>query len=183
MAVVTSIVLAIFVLPKFRTFFASLNAKLPLPTRMLLSVSDSSAHGGGPSPAIILVAVVAFVALRRSKQGTSVARLVLLKLPVAGSLLQAASSSGCAAFWPRSSRPESICPGHGGHGRGIEQRRLHRRAQPHPGADDGRNGLAAPLAETGLFPAAARQMFRVGEETGTLDKQLHDGGCLLPPGT
>ena len=34
------------------------------------------------------------------------------------------------------------------------------------------NGLADPLAETGLFPAAARQMFRVGEETGTLDKQL-----------
>ena len=33
-------------------------------------------------------------------------------------------------------------------------------------------GLADPLAETGLFPAAARQMFRVGEETGTLDKQL-----------
>jgi type IV pilus assembly protein PilC len=34
------------------------------------------------------------------------------------------------------------------------------------------NGLAGPLAETGVFPAAAQQMFRVGEETGTLDKQL-----------
>jgi type IV pilus assembly protein PilC len=33
-------------------------------------------------------------------------------------------------------------------------------------------GLAHPIAETGLFPAAARQMFRVGEETGTLDDQL-----------
>jgi type IV pilus assembly protein PilC len=33
-------------------------------------------------------------------------------------------------------------------------------------------GLAQPMAETGLFPAAARQMFRVGEETGTLDVQL-----------
>jgi type IV pilus assembly protein PilC len=34
------------------------------------------------------------------------------------------------------------------------------------------NGLADPLAQTGLFPSALRQMFRVGEETGTLDKQL-----------
>jgi type IV pilus assembly protein PilC len=34
-------------------------------------------------------------------------------------------------------------------------------------------GFARPLAETGLFPGAARQMFKVGEETGTLDKQLH----------
>ena len=32
---------------------------------------------------------------------------------------------------------------------------------------------ATPLAETGLFPASARQMFRVGEDTGTLDQQLH----------
>src|SRR5580693_2040868 len=39
MAVLTVVVLATFVLPKFRTFFASLNAKLPLPTRMLLSMS------------------------------------------------------------------------------------------------------------------------------------------------
>jgi type IV pilus assembly protein PilC len=33
-------------------------------------------------------------------------------------------------------------------------------------------GLAGPIATTGLFPGAARQMIRVGEETGTLDKQL-----------
>jgi type IV pilus assembly protein PilC len=34
------------------------------------------------------------------------------------------------------------------------------------------SGLSDPLAESGLFPSAVRQMFRVGEETGTLDKQL-----------
>ena len=33
-------------------------------------------------------------------------------------------------------------------------------------------GLAEPLSRTNLFPGAARQMFRVGEETGTLDAQL-----------
>ena len=33
-------------------------------------------------------------------------------------------------------------------------------------------GLAGPIARTGLFPGAAKQMFRVGEETGTLDHQL-----------
>jgi type IV pilus assembly protein PilC len=33
-------------------------------------------------------------------------------------------------------------------------------------------GLAGPLSETGLFPGAAHQMFRVGEETGTLNEQL-----------
>jgi type IV pilus assembly protein PilC len=33
-------------------------------------------------------------------------------------------------------------------------------------------GLADPITRSGLFPGAARQMFRVGEETGTLDLQL-----------
>jgi type IV pilus assembly protein PilC len=33
-------------------------------------------------------------------------------------------------------------------------------------------GLARPLAATGLFPTTAAQMMRVGEDTGTLDTQL-----------
>jgi type IV pilus assembly protein PilC len=33
-------------------------------------------------------------------------------------------------------------------------------------------GLAQPLARTKLFPGTAARMIRVGEETGTLDKQL-----------
>ena len=34
------IVMAVFVLPKFKTFFADFDAKLPLPTRMLLGITD-----------------------------------------------------------------------------------------------------------------------------------------------
>ena len=33
-------------------------------------------------------------------------------------------------------------------------------------------GMARPIIATGLFPPAATQMMRVGEETGTLDQQL-----------
>ena len=35
-------------------------------------------------------------------------------------------------------------------------------------------GLAEPIADTGLFPRAAMQMMRVGEDTGTLDIQLEN---------
>ena len=38
-------------------------------------------------------------------------------------------------------------------------------------------GFAKPLARTQLFPGAARQMFKVGEETVTLDRQL-EGASL-----
>src|ERR1700722_7964510 len=90
MAVITVVVLATFVLPKFRTFFSSLNAKLPLPTRMLLSISSFISTWWWAIAGIVLFAVVSFVALRRSKQGRAWLDTVLLKLPVAGSLLQAA---------------------------------------------------------------------------------------------
>ena len=35
-------------------------------------------------------------------------------------------------------------------------------------------GLARPIQASGLFPPAARQMIRVGETTGSLDKQLEN---------
>ena len=40
-------------------------------------------------------------------------------------------------------------------------------------------GLAGPLAATGLFPGAARQMFAVGESTGNLDDQLQAAANYL----
>jgi type IV pilus assembly protein PilC len=40
-------------------------------------------------------------------------------------------------------------------------------------------GMAGPLAQTGLFPGAAKQMFAVGESTGNLDDQLQAAANYL----
>ena len=173
MAMVTVIVLATFVLPKFRTFFASLNAKLPLPTRMLLAVSNFISNWWWAIAALILFVIVAFVALRRSRQGRAWLDSLFLKLPVAGSLLQTAiiervcrvlaSLVTAGVDLPRAMAVTADASNNAVYTTGLN----HIREEMMDGA-----GLATPLAETGLFPAAARQMFRVGEETGTLDKQL-----------
>ena len=173
MAVITVVVLATFVLPKFRTFFSSLNAKLPLPTRMLLSISGFVSTWWWAIAAIIVAVVVTFVALRRSRQGRAWLDSVILKLPVAGSLVQAAivervcrvlaSLVTAGVDLPRAMAVTAEASNNAVYNGGLN----HIREQMMEG-----NGLANPLAETGLFPAAARQMFRVGEETGTLDKQL-----------
>ena len=173
MAVITVLVLATFVLPKFRTFFSSLNAKLPLPTRMLLSISGFISTWWWAIGTIIVVVVVTFVALRRSRQGRAWLDSVILKLPVAGSLVQAAivervcrvlaSLVTAGVDLPRAMAVTAEASNNAVYNSGLN----HIREQMMEG-----NGLATPLAETGLFPAAARQMFRVGEETGTLDKQL-----------
>jgi type IV pilus assembly protein PilC len=173
MAIVTVVVLATFVLPKFQTFFSSLNAKLPLPTRMLLSISGFISTWWWAIAAVILAAVVSFVSLRRSRPGRAWLDSVMLKLPVAGSLLQAAivervcrvlaSLVTAGVDLPRAMAVTAEASNNAVYTNGIN----HIREQMMEG-----QGLAGPLAETGLFPGAARQMFRVGEETGTLDKQL-----------
>jgi len=173
MAIGTVIILATYVLPKFKTFFSSLNAKLPLPTRMLLSISGFISQWWWAIAGIVLLTVIGFVTMRRSTQGRAWLDSVLLKLPVAGSLLQAAivervcrvlSSLVVAGVdLPRAMAVTADASNNAVYNKGLN----HIREQMMEG-----NGLAEPLAATGLFPAAARQMFRVGEETGTLDKQL-----------
>jgi type IV pilus assembly protein PilC len=173
MAVVTVVVLAAFVLPKFRTFFASLNATLPLPTRMLLSASAFISHWWWLIVGVLVLVVVGIMAMRRSQRGRARLDKFLLKLPVVGSLIQAAvvericrvlsSLVTAGVDLPRALAVTAESSNNAVYNEGIN----HIREQMMEG-----NGLAEPLAESGLFPAAARQMFRVGEETGTLDKQL-----------
>jgi len=173
MAVVTVVVLAAFVLPKFRTFFASLNAKLPLPTRMLLAISGFASKWWWAIGAVILLTIISIISLRRSTKGRARLDAVLLKLPVVGTLVQAAivervcrvlaSLVTAGVDLPRAMAVTAEASNNAVYHEGMN----HIREQMMEG-----NGLAEPLAETGLFPAAARQMFRVGEETGTLDKQL-----------
>ena len=179
LALVTVIILATFVLPRFKTFFDSLNAKLPLPTRMLLAVSGFISTWWWAILGIILILVVGIVAMRRSTKGREKLDALLLKLPVVGSLLQAAIvervcrvlaslvTAGVDLPWALAVTAESS--NNAVYNEGIN----HIREQMMEGA-----GLAEPLAETGLFPAAARQMFRVGEETGTLDKQLETAAAF-----
>jgi type IV pilus assembly protein PilC len=173
MAIVTVVVLAAFVLPKFRTFFSSLNAKLPLPTRMLLGISGFVSTWWWAIGAVILLVVAIIFVLRRSVQGRARLDAILLKIPVAGGLVQAAivervcrvlaSLVTAGVDLPRAMAVTAEASNNAVYTKGIN----YIREQMLEG-----NGLADPLQETGLFPAAARQMFRVGEETGTLDKQL-----------
>jgi type IV pilus assembly protein PilC len=179
LAVVTVIVLATFVLPRFKTFFSSLNAKLPLPTRMLLSISDLISKWWWAILLLIILFVVAIVAMRRSKKGRARLDATLLKTPVVGGLLQAAivervcrvlaSLVTAGVDLPRALAVTGDAANNVVYRDGIERIR----EQLMEGS-----GLATPLAETGLFPAAARQMFRVGEETGTLDKQLETAAAF-----
>jgi type IV pilus assembly protein PilC len=179
LAVGVVVILATFVLPKFKSFFTSLGAKLPLPTRMLLSASGFVEKWWWVIAIAVVLFAVGVTVIRRTGAGKAQIDALLLKLPVVGSLIQAAivericrvlsSLVTAGVDLPRAMTVTAESSNNAVYAAGLNRVR----EQMMEGA-----GLSQPLAETGLFPAAARQMFRVGEETGTLDKQLETAAAF-----
>jgi type IV pilus assembly protein PilC len=180
LAIVVSCVLVIYVLPKFRSFFSSLHAKLPLPTRMLLSLGNWIAHWGVFLGVALLAGCAGLFVLGRTSRGKEIRDTLILKIPVIGQLVHTAiverfcrllASMTIAGV----SLPEALAVTTAATNNVVFRKGLTAaRAAMMRG-----EGLAAPLAMTGLFPGAARQMFAVGESTGSLDDQLQSAANYL----
>jgi type IV pilus assembly protein PilC len=173
MAVVAVIVLVTYVLPKFKDFFEGLDAKLPLPTRMLIASADFFATWWWVLSGTIIGTIVFVMIALRTDWGKTTRDRVLLSLPILGDLIRHAilerfcrilsSMVAAGVPLPDALAVTSEATNNRVYSRGLDQaREAMLRGE----------GLAEPLAATGLFPGAARQMFRVGEDTGSLDQQL-----------
>jgi type IV pilus assembly protein PilC len=173
MSLVTVVVLSTFVLPKFKVFFAGLNAELPLPTRMLLATTDFLGQWWWALLAGVLTMAVMFFIAVRTPPGRYARDRMVLALPVIGETVQyalverfcriLASMVGAGVSLPQALR--------------VATDSLHNLvfSRALTGVSDAMlegEGLASPLVRSGLFPPTAAQMMRVGEETGTLDTQL-----------
>lgn len=173
MAFVTVIILAVWVLPKFKTFFESLDATLPLPTRMLMWTTSflSSAWPFLLGAAVLFVASVTLMG--RVPSGRLARDRAVLAIPVIGPTIQYALierfcrilSSMVAAGVPLD---EAMAVARNSLNNKHYEQRL---GEAHDAMLEG-EGLAAPVQRTRLFPGTATQMIRVGEETGSLDTQL-----------
>ena len=173
MSVVTVVVLAAWVLPKFKVFFKSLDAKLPLPTRMLLAVTDFlTSWWWALAAGAALVGLLIFAALR-TERGLYAKDKALLSFPVVGGTIQyalverfcriLASMVNAGVALPEALRVAS---------ESLKNRVYVRALLTVNEAMLEGQGIATPLARTQLFPVTAIQMLRVGENTGTLDSQL-----------
>ena len=173
MSIVVVAVLTVWVLPRFEKFFKSLHAKLPLATRILLDVAHF-VHVWVWVIVGVLVAIPVLVALAlRTERGQIVKDKLFLKLPVFGDVVQHVIlerfcrmlSSMVHSGVPLDNALRVTTEGVSNH---VYEVGLDAARQEMLRGE----GLAAPLARTGLFPASARQMFLVGERSGTMDEQL-----------
>ena len=174
-AFVAMIVMSVFVLPKFTGLYASLGAKLPLPTRMLIGFTNFMTE---------LLAIGA----RRDRAGRSSSLFVAIggqtwqEPPRHLAMKLAGDRKSVPAHLARAVLPGALVALVGRRAAANRDRAVGRQHEQHPlsrrtwstvrEALVRGGGLYEPMAETGLFPIAARQMIQVGERTGMLGNQL-----------
>ncbi|MFA5889351.1 MAG: type II secretion system F family protein [Actinomycetota bacterium] len=162
-----------FVVPTFKNLYADLGGTLPLPTRMLIAVSDSVRKF-----ALIYTALLGggTVALRRwikTEGGRAKWDAFKLRVPVFGSLFHKTALSRFArtlSSLARSGVPilqaldivkETV-------GNAVVAKAV---GAVQSAVKEG-SSMAKPLEQYPVFPAMVVQMMAVGEETGALDTML-----------
>ncbi len=166
--------LIVFVVPQFESMFADFGGGLPLPTKILIQVSNILRS---TKAFIVLGAVVAAIFLGRMWGQTPVGRYqfdsLKLKLPVFGGLLRKVAVSRFTrtlSTLTRSGVPILQAMEIVERTAGSEVfAKVVREA-----GDSVRNGetLAEPLGRSGEFPAMVTRMISVGEKTGALESML-----------
>ncbi len=162
------------VVPVFATLFAGLQVDLPLPTRIVIGMSNFVGSIFGLLILVFFVAVAIGLKLwYRTEKGRMVIDGALLKLPLIGILLRKiAVARFTRTLGTLISSGVPILEGLDITARTagnavIEKALLHVRKSLEAGRT-----LADPLKETEVFPGMVSQMIGVGEQTGAMDAML-----------
>ncbi len=172
-AAIAIVILLIFVIPTFERMFASVNLELPLPTRIVIAMSEILQ---GWWWLMILIAVGLAFAIRQY-YGTDNGRLqidrLLLQFPVVGDLLRkSAISRFTRTLGTLLSSGVSILDGLEITARTAGNRVIHDAVMDSRGSIAGGETIAGPLEKAAVFPPMVTSMIAVGEATGGLDEML-----------
>ena len=92
-AVVVVVILMVKVIPSFMTFFEEADAELPLPTRILIGVSDFFRYRYPIIIAVIAVFVIAYQMISHTETGRLGLAQLQLKLPILGNIAELNAAS------------------------------------------------------------------------------------------
>ena len=178
--IVAFIVLVKVVLPRFSSLFKGLGAELPLPTRILIGVSDFFEAKFFLVLFGVVAAVAAWVLWSRTPGGRARIDGWFLTLPVFGVVFQKlivsrfirVLSALIAAGIPI---VQALGIARGVLGNKVVEAEVDKMRD---GVVAG-EGLTEPLRGSRVFPPLVVEMVGVGEETGALDKLLARGALYL----
>jgi type IV pilus assembly protein PilC len=172
-AFVAVVIMSVFVLPKFTGLYRSLGAELPLPTRMLIGFTDFMTSFWLYVLGVMAVIVAGFIAVIGGARGKGRRDAFAMKLPLVGNLFHLISLERfCRVLASLSSAGVPLPVAIGLSADSTNNTLFKTSMVTVREALVRGGGLYEPMAETGLFPIAARQMIQVGERTGLLGNQL-----------
>jgi type IV pilus assembly protein PilC len=166
-------ILLIFVIPTFQSMFASAGLELPLPTRVVIGMSDFLIGYWWA----MLLAFGAFIFAIRSYYATPTGRLqidgALLRAPVLGDVLRkSAVSRFTRTLGTLVSSGVSILEGLEITAKTAGNQVIHNAVMQSRQSIAGGETIAAPLEKSAVFPPMVISMIAVGEQTGGLDEML-----------
>ena len=162
-----------FVLPRFAVIFADVGQALPLPTRILLGVSDALVAYWWVIALVGLALVLAWQVVSRSEAGRLTLDRWWLGLPLLGDLLRRVEVGRLTRTLGTLLSAGVPLLGALAVAREVTGNRVVALAlETVEGGVKRGDGLARPMAESGEFPSLVVHMVRVGEETGRLEEML-----------
>ena len=172
-AVIVIAVIMVFVIPVFQDMFSSFGKALPVPTQIVVNMSNFTKKNIHYMIAGLIVFVWIFRRYRRTTSGKKNIDSILLKLPIFGELIKKVAvarftrtlgtmvSSGVPildALEITAKTAGNVI---------VEEVIFDARSSIAEGQT-----IAEPLSETDIFPGMVTQMISVGESTGSLDTML-----------
>jgi type IV pilus assembly protein PilC len=163
----------LFVVPQFKSIYAQLGGALPLPTQILLSVSNALRTYWYVFALFVFGTIFALRRYKRTDRGRAQMDAVKLKIPVFGGLFHKtalARFSSTLGMLLRSGVP--ILQALDIVSDTVNNKVISSAVGDVQGAVREGESMAKPLSKHSVFPPMVVQMLAVGEETGAVDTML-----------
>jgi len=173
-AVLVIAVIMIFVVPTFSKMFAQLGGTLPIPTRIIINLSNFLAGMGGIMIlAVIIGLIVTIIQMRRTEKGKKFIDSIILKLPIFGMILKkVAIAKFTRTLGTLISSGVPILDGLEITAKTAGNKVIEYHVLDVKKAVAEGKTLAEPLSRAKVFPPMVTHMIAVGETTGALDAML-----------
>jgi len=171
--VVAIIVLATFVLPKFTMLLTTVGGKMPLPTMILITVTDFMAKFWYVIFLLMAGVAVLFYLFIRTPAGRLWWDRLQLRIPIFGPIVYKMALSRFARMFETLDRTGlPILRSLGLVAKTVGNVYIGGAVDKLAESVRRGRGLAAPMREIGVFPTMVVQMVATGEESGALDDML-----------
>jgi len=175
LVLIVLVAMMVFVVPTFVKMFADMGGTLPLPTQILVAVSNGVRGTPGLITLVVIVGgIIGFKRWTATESGRYIWDGITLRMPIFGTIVRKIALARftrtfgtlVAAGVPILSALDIV-------GETSGNAVIAKAVQKVRSAIKEGETIAKPLGESGIFPSMLVQMVSVGEETGALDTMLN----------